>query len=207
MITIIWDIDDVLNNLMEAWFEQYWKPYHHQCDLTYADLVENPPHRVIGVSREEYLSSLDEFRMSGAEARLVPNAKIVAWLNAHGRRFRHFALTARPLETVPFQAEWLFRNFSPFIRGYGVVPSRSSPSTPVYDLTKGEYLRWLGMGDILVDDNEDNIAQALQVGVSAILFPQPWNQSAFSILEVLDKIESGAAAGTDYRRRSTLHHL
>jgi hypothetical protein len=206
MTTIIWDIDDVLNNLMEAWFEHHWKPAHAGCNLSYSELVENPPHRVLGVSREEYLSSLDEFRMSGAEAQLEPNATIVAWLNAHGRRFRHFALTARPLETVPFQTEWLFRNFSPFIRGYGVVPSRSPASTPVYDLTKGEYLRWLGMGDILVDDNETNIAQALEMGIGAILFPQPWNRSACSIAEVLDKIKSGAAAGAD-RRRSILHHL
>ena len=26
MLTIAWDVDDVLNNLMEAWLEEAWKP-------------------------------------------------------------------------------------------------------------------------------------------------------------------------------------
>ena len=65
MNLIVWDIDDVLNDLMRAWFELHWRPRHPECSLHYSQLRENPPQRVLGISESEYLSSLDEFRLSG----------------------------------------------------------------------------------------------------------------------------------------------
>ena len=59
MRTLVWDIDDVLNDLMRSWFTEEWLPTHPDCRLAYADLLENPPHRVLGIAEAEYLASLD----------------------------------------------------------------------------------------------------------------------------------------------------
>jgi hypothetical protein len=178
MLTIVWDVDDVLNALMRDWFDQEWKPAHPDCLHAYDDLTENPPDRVLGVTREEYLDSLDRFRLSAAARSMAPNPEVLAWFRAYGADFRHIALTARPLDTAPPAAEWVMRHFGDYIRVFGVVPCRSGPATPAYDGSKSEFLEWWGRGDILVDDSRDNIESAEQAGVCGVLFPQPWNRRA-----------------------------
>ena len=61
MLTLAWDVDDVLNNLMQVWLEEAWLPVHPECSVTYRELTANPPHREIGASLDEYLASLDDF--------------------------------------------------------------------------------------------------------------------------------------------------
>ena len=38
MLTIAWDVDDVLNDLMGAWLKDAWLPAHPECTLAYDDL-------------------------------------------------------------------------------------------------------------------------------------------------------------------------
>jgi hypothetical protein len=175
MLTIVWDVDDVLNSLMRDWFEQEWKAQRPECRHTYGDLTENPPHGVLGVTRWEYLDSLDRFRLCSAARDMAPDPEVLAWFRSYGADFRHIALTARPLDTAPPAAEWVMRHFGDYIRVFGVVPCRSGPATPTYDGSKSEFLEWWGRGDILVDDSRDNIESAERIGVCGVLFPQPWN--------------------------------
>ena len=187
MLTIVWDVDDVLNALMRDWFAG-WKARHPECRQSYSDLTANPPHDVLGIGSEEYLDSLDRFRLSPAARDMVPNPEALTWFRAHGANFRHIALTARPLNTAPPAAEWVMRHFGDYIRVFGVVPCRSGAETPAYDRSKSEFLKWWGRGDILVDDSADNIAAAERVGVCGVLFPQPWNRGVGSALESLTEI-------------------
>jgi hypothetical protein len=175
MLTIIWDIDDVLNHLMRDWLEQEWKPRHPHCPLGYSEICENPPHRVLGVSEREYLESLDIFRLSATASQMLPNATVVKWFAAHGRRSRHIAATSRPLDMAGPAAEWVLRHFGAYIRTFAVVPCRCRANVPRYDTTKGEFLAWWGKADILVDDCRETISAAVQLGIRAVLFPQPWN--------------------------------
>jgi hypothetical protein len=176
MLTIVWDVDDVLNALMRDWFDGEWKPRHPGCRQTYTDLTRNPPHDVLGVTRNEYLDSLDQFRLSAAAREMAPNPEVMEWFRRYGVEFRHIALTARPLDTAPAAAEWVMRHFGDYIRVFGVVPCRSAPATPFYDASKSEFLEWWGRGDVLVDDSTDNIESAERIGVCGVLFPQPWNR-------------------------------
>jgi FMN phosphatase YigB (HAD superfamily) len=192
MNLIVWDIDDVLNDLMRVWFEQHWLPRHPECPLRFEQIRENPPHRVLGISESEYLASLDEFRSSEMAGAMRPNAELYAWFQTRGARYRHVALTARPLASAPAAAEWLFRHFGDYIRTFSVVPSRLAPDLPPYDLTKGKFLRWLGKEGVLVDDNAANVEAAAAAGMGGILFPQPWNQSRLSVTETIELIESSA---------------
>ena len=188
MRTIVWDVDDVLNDLMVVWFEEAWKPVHPKCALTFAQITENPPDRVLGCSRAEYLDSLDEFRVSERARSLRPNRAVLRWLESSGREYRHVALTARPINCAAPAAEWLFRHFGAYIRTFSVVPSRSAPGEPAYDTTKAGFLRWFERGDILIDDSEENIRAAEAAGIRGVLYPQPWNECSLSPEAVLQSL-------------------
>jgi hypothetical protein len=188
MLTIVWDVDDVLNDLMAQWFVHGWLPGHPGCLLTYRDLTANPPHLALGVDRSEYLSSLDAFHQTDHAANMTPSAEVLAWFSRDGHRFRHIALTARPLETAPTVAHWVFRHFGAWIRCFGVVPSRAGRDLPAYDTTKAEFLAWLGRGDILIDDSPETIRQAQAIGLKTLMPRQPWNQSTLTMPDLLENL-------------------
>ncbi|MEQ1885361.1 MAG: hypothetical protein ABL967_09890 [Bryobacteraceae bacterium] len=176
MLTIVWDVDDVLNDLMRSWWQWSWLPSHPDIRVRYEDLFENPPHRILGIAESEYLESLDEFRLSARAAEMIPNADVVDWFRANGHMFRHIALTARPTHTIPNIAQWVFRHFGAHIRLFGFVPGRSLKPEPVYDHNKAEFLEWLHLGDVLVDDSETNVREARRLGLQGIVYPRPWNE-------------------------------
>jgi hypothetical protein len=188
MLTIVWDLDDVLNNLTTVWLHEHWLPVHPECRIGYDALCENPPHRLLGVPEREYLASLDEFRASARARDIPPNAAVLDWLERFGARFRHVALTARPLESAGAGSEWLFRHFARHIRVFAVVPFRLEANAPSYDRNKGDFLRWLKQADILVDDSAANVAVAGEAGVRGLLFPQPWNSSPLSVAGTLEHL-------------------
>jgi hypothetical protein len=188
MLTIVWDVDDVLNDLMAQWFLRGWMQDHPDCTTEYAGLRENPPHAVLGAAREEYLASMDAFRKTEAGIHLTPNAEVLEWFAAHGGRFRHIALTARPLETAPDVAAWVLCHFGAWIRCFGIVPTRTMEGVPTYDEGKGDFLRWLGKGDVLVDDTRENLKQAAGIGMKTLAWPQPWNDSKLTTTQILQAL-------------------
>ena len=64
MITICWDVDDVLNNLMEAWFCFFKLDSNKDINIDYNDIIKNPPDELLGITKKEYLDSLDYFRVN-----------------------------------------------------------------------------------------------------------------------------------------------
>jgi hypothetical protein len=186
--TIVWDVDDVLNDLMRNWLEQQWLPRHPEHLVDYSDLTENPPHRVLGVSRGDYLDSLDEFRLTRM-ADLSPVPEVREWFEKRGHQFRHVALSAVPLLAAQISARWVFSYFGRWIRSFHFVPSPRQGDPPFhYDQSKSEFLRWLGLGDIMVDDNPANVAAGVDLGLVGVLFPRPWNTGSGSILHLLEQL-------------------
>jgi len=190
MLTIAWDVDDVLNDLMRMWLAKEWLPNHPHHPLSYDDLRANPPLEPIGSNLDEYLCSLDRFRHSRyAELEPLPEAK--AWFDRHGDSYRHVALTAVPLRAAPISAAWVLRHFGRWIRSFHFVPSRrAGESLPPYDANKQEFLRWWGKADVLVDDLPSNVESARQAGVKAILIPRPWNGKAGALGEAFQELEN-----------------
>jgi FMN phosphatase YigB (HAD superfamily) len=161
---------------MGSWFDSVWIPNHPGELLRYASVSQNPPHGLLGVSREEYLSSLDEFRLGPGYAQLPPNPDVLSWLVAEGGRCRHVALTATPLRAVPATAAWVLRHFGRWIREFAFIPAeRSGETLPTYDADKGEWLARHGGSSVLVDDSPQNIAAARAAGISTLSWPRPWN--------------------------------
>jgi hypothetical protein len=185
MKTIVWDVDDVLNDLMGAWFSEAWLPAHPDCPVRYEQLSENPPHHSLGVPLGEYLDSLDNFRAAhGAE--LIPNPEVLAWFRLHGHRFRHMALTAVPYRIADIWAAWVIKHFGHWIRSFNYVPSpRSDDAFPSYDANKRGFLIWWSRADIIVDDNTAHIAAAKELGITPLTFPRPWNHGDQSISGLL----------------------
>ncbi len=190
MITIAWDVDDVLNDLMRLWFVREWLPYNRDSSLTCEDIVENPPHQLLGLSEVEYLSSLDNFRLSKVAQQMQPVPEVFSWFKEYGGRFRHIALTARSLQTVPTASSWVFQYFGCWIRSFHFIPAkRKGQSIPEYDQTKGDFLRWFGKVDILIDDSDLNINLAKAEGIKGILMPRPWNgERKVPICEILKEL-------------------
>lgn len=189
MKTIVWDVDDVLNDLMRSWFELEWLPSHLRCALRYDDIVENPPHRLLGVTLEEYQSSLDGFRLSEAGRQLSPRSEVVEWFRQYGSDFRHVALTATPMNCASLSAAWVTWHFGAWIRSFSFVPSaRSDQNILLYDQSKADFLRWWGRADALVDDSPSNVTAARSLGLEAVLVPHPWNAGRSTIVESLQSL-------------------
>lgn len=193
---VVWDVDDVLNDLMRAWLDSVWTPAHPAQVVLFEDLRENPPHVLLGISSGEYLSSLDDFRLSAAYAQQAPNPDILAWLQEHGGRCRHIALTATALRTVPAAAEWTLRHFGRWIREFAFIPAaRSGEEVPTYDADKGAWLARLGTSAILVDDSPQNVVAAIGAGVPGLCWPRPWNGSSASVADTLQTLSRLILAG------------
>jgi hypothetical protein len=182
--TIVWDVDDVLNNLTLEWFTRYWLVDHPNCQVRYDQLTSNPPHELLGIPKRDFLKSLDEFRLSDAGKTLEPVPEVLAWFTEHGEKYRHLALTATAMVNAPFLAAWVMAHFGRWIRSFTIVPSpREGERLPAYDQNKAEFLLWLGKADIMVDDSPANILEAGSIGIKTVIIPRPWNQSKASISE------------------------
>lgn len=174
--TVVWDVDDVLNDLMRSWFESVWLPDHPAEPMLYSDISQNPPHGLLSVSRDEYLASLDDFRLGPGYARLEPNPAIISWLESEGGRCRNVALTATPLRAAPATASWVLHHFGRWIREFAFIPTeRADESLPIYDTDKGAWLAEHSPSSVLVDDAPQNIAVSRAAGLATLTWPRPWN--------------------------------
>ncbi len=188
--TIVWDVDDVLNDLTRSWLS-LWRKDHPSCTVDYEDLKQNPPHEILGISVDSYLQSLDDFRLSPSYPNMPPIKEVKDWFVQNGGRFRHIALTAVPLRAASFSAQWVFRNFGVWIRAFHFVPSkRKDEKIPQYDRDKAEGLQHLRPVDFLVDDNAEHVMAAQNGGIQALFFPRPWNHSKMTVAETLAKLQA-----------------
>jgi hypothetical protein len=189
MLTLAWDIDDVLNELMRTWFEAWWRPRHPSARLKLENLAQNPPHQILGVGLHDYLHSLDEFRLSGQYAQMSPDSQVLEWFKHHGARFRHTAVTAVPRKAAPISAAWLIRHFGDWIRSFHFIPSARAGDIPTdYEPTKATYLKWLNRIDIFIDDNACNVQEAAVLGIRCFLVARPWNSGGMQITKILETL-------------------
>jgi hypothetical protein len=189
MQTIIWDVDDVLNDLTREWFMAQWLPEHSGCAVRFEELTRNPPHALLGTTEQDYLTSLDSFRLSDAGRDLPPNREVLAWFEQEGARFRHVALTATPLMNAQHAASWVLRYFGRWIRTFAFVPSPRPGDPPsAYDRSKKEFLAWWGRADILIDDSPSHTAAAAQLGIRTFLVSQPWSRGGEPMGDILEAL-------------------
>ena len=189
MINIAWDVDDVLNDLMYCWLTKKWLPEHPDCKVSFEQITQNTPERIIHSSKEGYRLSLDAFRLSGAYLQLQPNPEVLAWFEEFGDKARHIVLTSVPIKAAHISADWVIKNFGKWIRSFNFVPSeRTGEKIPEYDRNKADYLKWLNKIDVLVEDSEENIRAAEELGIRGILVARPWNKSNLSVKGALAEI-------------------
>ncbi|HAH30713.1 MAG TPA: hypothetical protein DCL44_00180 [Elusimicrobia bacterium] len=187
--TIVWDVDDTLNDLMRVWLDEWFLPRNIQVKARYMDIKANPPHKILGINLEDYLSSYDKFRLSGSYAQMPPAGAALRWFKAEGHNYRHIALTAVPLCAAHESAGWVFRHFGRWIRTFHVVPSpRKSAPAPLYEAEKADFIKRLDRCDFFVDDSRRNLAPVARLGVKCVLVPKPWNGAKGTLSEALGKI-------------------
>jgi len=186
MRTIVWDVDDVLNNLMYEWLTKKWLPEHPDCRVAYEQITENPPHRLLNATLEEYHSSLDAFRLSPDYMKMEPNSEVLAWFEKYGSRARHNVLTAVPFKMAHISEAWVMKHFGKWIRGFHFIPSkRDDVHVPEYDKSKQEFLKWFGKADIFIEDTEKNIEGMSE---KSLLVSRPWNKSKMTVNQLLSEV-------------------
>ena len=185
--TIVWDVDDVLNILMEEYVLFLKSTYN----IKHIDLHTNPP-LIVGMNKDEYLSSLDEFRLKYYD-KLIIEATVFDWFKKYGNNFHHIALTTTPRKTADLSAKWIMRYFGDWIQSINFIFSkREDDSNVEYFKSKGEWIRWFGKVDYFIDDNEKNINEAKILNPDLICGcpKQPWN-NGISLKEILDNLNKG----------------
>lgn len=184
--TIAWDVDDVLNDLMGGWLA--WYRERGPTAITYEEIAENPPYRLLGISRDEYLASLDAYRLSDAARGQQPVPEVLAWFEEHGDGAHHIAVTATPLATAPGSAEWVVRHFGRWIRTFHVTPSPRVGDGIAERETKTASLARLGGADMAVDDLPANLEGMPEMGIATLVFPRPWNGAPGTISDALREL-------------------
>jgi len=173
---------------MQEWLKDYCQKTNTQFD--YADIKKNPPHELLGIGLDEYLASLDSFRMSDKALSMLPNCEIIAWMEKNGESFKHIALSATSHKTSGNGAFWTMKHFSKWINSYNIVPSyRLGENFIKQNETKKDFLVRIKVVDILIDDSEKNIADANSIGVKGFLIAKPWNNGGYTIEEILAKLD------------------
>lgn len=182
----MWDVDDVLNDLMWEWFTSSWRITHPECCLEYSMITRNPPHELLGVPKNEYLDSLDAFRNNSFRA-LKPIPEMLEWFRLNGRKAEHIVVTSVPVSAAHHSAEWVFAHFGEWIRSFNVVPSTRLGDIPDHGpKTKAEFIRTFSKVDIVVEDNPETICSMQQLGISTITIPRPWNEYKATLPEAME---------------------
>ena len=185
--TIVWDIDDVLNDSTRTWLDHYWRPGHPGCAMQYEQLTENPPHRLLDITRDDYLTSLDAFRLSPQAAAMRPDAKLIAWFQENAMRYRHIALTARPRKTAAAAFNWVLLYFGNWFQTFSFVPAERKGEAPGHpDRDKAGFLSWLNRADYFIDDNSGNVEAARCLGIKSFLVSRPWNSGGCPLEQIIN---------------------
>jgi len=170
---IAWDIDDVLNRLTREWLEEFRA--EGRTKASYEDMAENPPAACLGISKAEFLASLDSFR-SRRQAALEPRPETLAWFKAHGDAFFHIAVSAVPMRYAPISAAWVAKHYGRWIRSFNFIPSpRPDDDFARHEANKAEMLARFAKVDLFIDDIEANLDPAKEAGFKTLVFPAPWN--------------------------------
>ena len=155
--------------------------------LEYEKILHNPPYTDLGITKDDYLESLDCFRL-GKYMGLEPIPEILGWFQKYGNLAHHVALTATPLSTARLSAEWVMNNFGKWIRTFSFIPSpRKGVDHIQYDKDKIIYCARNSIKTI-VEDNVATITEAKEWGMNAVIVSQPWN-SSLSCVGLADELE------------------
>lgn len=184
MTIIIWDVDDVLNELTENWLNSI----NHSLVRTKQQLISPEFHAILGWSREKYLQSLDGYRRTSF-ADLIPNGSIQAFM-AHNSHVVHLVLTATPMLSAHLSAEWTIRHFGSWVDGFLLAPSARAGSNSDRSTKADHISRLVSDHDrvVCIDDQPLNVETAQRAGATAILWPQPWNESTQSCDDALRQL-------------------
>ena len=175
---IIWDVDDVLNCLMESWLN-HWNQGNNS-NIVLKDIKENPPHEILGTTKETYFTSLDEFRNSESGKYVLANSIVMNWFEGHGNKFNHAACAARPIETMPNQAWWIYYNYGQWIHTVHAAKTVRDLMDNHHPATKADFISWMNRDILFIDDSEENVNAVSEKGTDSVLYPQPWNGSNYS---------------------------
>ncbi len=170
---LVWDIDDVLNRFMFHCLRRFPTDKH----LKYEELSVMPPYGLLGISKEQYLATLDSCRPELYKE--GPKPELLRFFERHGADFHHVALSAAPVRFAPYSAQWLLQYFGLWIQHCIFIPSQRAGVVVRSQRfqSKGEALASLGANAVLIDDSPLNTADAEKYGCRAMLFPAPWNEN------------------------------
>lgn len=154
-LTILIDMDDVLENLLECWVAELNRRYGttvHPEEITNWLIGEFFP----SLTKEELFAPLGDPTFWSLLSPMKDAPDVVCKLIDDGHRVR--VVTSSHYKTVPAKMDWLFRHY-PFLSWKDVIIAHDKK---------------LINGDILIDDGVHNLENAQY---KKLLFDQPHNRS------------------------------
>jgi 5'(3')-deoxyribonucleotidase len=182
---IVWDVDDVLNNLTRDFFHVYALGY--QKNIKYEDLIKYDFYDILQMTKAEYLYELDRYRLFSYT---LQNEHILNWFKKYGNNFYHIALTATPRKIASLSVKYVMEIFGNWIQAVNFVYSKRDDDNSIeYFKSKGEWLKWFGKADFFIDDNEQNLEKAKELNPELTCYcpKQPWN-NGIPIEEILENL-------------------
>ena len=153
-LTILVDMDDVLNNLCQRWVEEL--NARHNTTVAYADINDWDICKAFqGIAEQDVFAPLFEDAFWETLSPLPKSVEILHQLIADGHTVK--VVTASYFETVPAKMKWLFRKY-PFLTWDDVIVAKD---------------KQMIHGDVLIDDAPHNLEGG---DYEKILFSQPHNK-------------------------------
>lgn len=188
MKTICWDVDNVLNNLIEEWLIYYkyvnLGKYDH---IKFNQLLHYNLYNSLNITEKEFIESLDYFTINYYKT-LKPNKVILNWFTLYGHLTHNIVLTAFPLRYIEISAQWVLKYYGQWIRSYAFTPLEIREDTIIYDKTKSDYINRMGNIDIFIEDSEKNILNSQ--ATNNLILKRPWNNSEMDEIRLLKEINN-----------------
>ena len=171
---LIWDIDDVLNELMSLCISttaQKLKP-----GIKFEEVKNNPPLPELACSLDEFRNILDQCRDQYLYSR-APRKEIIDFFRIWGEKFRSITLSSAPMSMAPRSSEWVLFHLGSWIQGTIFVPSPRKNVIQGATLFASKAEAVLALDGILIDDMPINVEAVKAAGGRALYFPAPWNEN------------------------------
>lgn len=187
MKTIIWDVDDTLNNFRFDWFlhnKEELKKIDHDISYDYFNIKN--PYNILNDNKDTFIKSLKDFKNYN-HFKITVNKEIYNWFYKYGKNYNHIILTKCSKDYFEFAVNFVNKYFGKWIQSYNYISGNKKDNLNEF-LTKAEFIKkYFKEIKYFIDDSEKNCKQVEELGIKTFCPKQPWN-NGMDIKDILEEL-------------------